>query len=159
MIKFGAKRVILMKSRKTLSEALDTEFATDLVPVNEESKELAIPEEKNTDAEEAEADFGDVRLTLQELIRTGSQAVTDMHDIAKNDEQARSFEVLATLIKTVSETAEKLLDSHEKKKKIRGMDSEKKIAQPDVGGVSIDKAVFVGTTSDLLKQLKGKDSG
>lgn len=145
-----------MKSRKTLSQALDTEFVTDLIPVNEEVKEI-VPYENSKDTTEAEEDFNTVRETLHELIKTGSIAISDMHSIAQGDEQARSFEVLATLIKTVSETADKLLDSHEKKKKIKEVGEEKKIAQPDIGGVSIDKAVFVGTTSDLLKQLKSKD--
>lgn len=144
-----------MKSRKTLSQALDTEFATDLVPVNEEAREI-VPAENNNDAVEADEDFENVRVTLQELIKTGSIAISDIHSIAQNNEEARSFEVLATLIKTVSETADKLLDSHEKRKRIRNVEG-KKLLEPEGGGVSIDKAVFVGTTSDLLKQLKSKD--
>jgi N-methylhydantoinase A/oxoprolinase/acetone carboxylase beta subunit len=144
-----------MKSRKMLSQALDTEYVSDLVPVNEESKEI-VPAEKNYDAVEADEDFENVRMTLQELIKTGSIAISDIHSIAQNNEEARSFEVLATLIKTVSETADKLLDSHEKRKKIRNVEG-KKLIEPEGGGVSIDKAVFVGTTSDLLRQLKSKD--
>jgi len=144
--------------KKRLSQALDTEFVTDLTPINEEAKEIVPFEEKNGDADEANEDFENVRATLQELIKTGSIAISDIHSIAQTDEQARSFEVLATLIKTVSETADKLLDSHEKRKRLREINSgEKKIIQPEGGGVSIDKAVFVGTTSDLLKQLKSKD--
>lgn len=145
-----------MKSRKTLSQVLDTEYVTDLIPVNEEAKEIVPFEEKSADDKQADEDFDNVRMTLQELIKTGSIAISDIHSIAQNNEEARSFEVLATLIKTVSETADKLLDSHEKRKKIRSVEG-KKILEPEGGGVSIDKAVFVGTTSDLLRQLKEKE--
>ena len=144
-----------MKSRKTLSQALNTEYISDLVPVNEEAREI-VPAGNSNDAVEADEDFENVRMTLQELIKTGSIAISDIHSIAQNNEEARSFEVLATLIKTVSETADKLLDSHEKRKKIRNVEG-KKLLEPEGGGVSIDKAVFVGTTSDLLRQLKSKD--
>lgn len=141
-----------MKIQKTLSNALETEYipVTDLVPVDEQGKEVA----KLSD--DAEVDFKDARDTLQELIKTGCDAVKDMHQIAQGDEAARSFEVLATLIKTVSETTEKLLNTHEQKNRLKGGFEGRKIAEPP-GGVQVDKAIFVGTTSDLLKQLKSKD--
>ena len=143
-----------MKIHKDLSTALDTEFEPthELVPVKLEEKEQPV----TTISEEAEKDFNESREVLRGLITKGAEAIGDMHSIAQSNEEARSFEVLATLIKTVGETTEKLIGVHEKKKKLAEADlSGHKIA--DNGKVSIDKAVFVGTTSDLLKSLREKD--
>lgn len=141
-----------MKINKSLSTALDTEFVSDKT-----TEIVPVPIDENALEESAENDFKRVRETLHGLIDTGSVAISDMHHIAQHDEQARSFEVLATLIKTVSETAEKLLDSHDKKNKIRGFTPDRRMVDPSMTGINVDKAVFVGTTADLLKQLKSRD--
>jgi len=136
-----------MKIHSTLSKELETEF----VP----SKEVKVVDEEieNTVISvEAEDDYEKVRKTLHNLIETGNTAISNMHEIAQSDEQARSFEVLATLIKTVTETADKLLDSHEKKKKLIEP-TNSKTKRIDTG-VSIDKAVFVGTTDELLTKIQ-----
>jgi hypothetical protein len=141
-----------MKIHKALSNALDTDFETigELVPVEEQNTAVKI-------SEDAEADFEKSRTVLNDLITKGAEAIDDIHAIAQSNEEARSFEVLAVLIKTVGETTEKLMSVHEKKKKLGEMDIQGHKVADNGKGVNIDKAVFVGTTSDLLKSLREKD--
>ena len=60
---------------------------------------------------------------------------------------------MATLMKTVADTTKDLFDLQKKTKDLKGGDDNKKL---DETNVTIDKAVFVGTTAELLHQLKNR---
>lgn len=126
----------------------------------DDHKELVVPKKQELEPvaennEDVESDYKLSRTTLKNLIQTGNDAVATLADLADASQQARVYEVLATLIKTVGETTNTLYDIHKKTKELKGVPSEKKIL--DTGeGINIDKAVFVGTTAELLDQLKGK---
>jgi hypothetical protein len=66
----------------------------------------------------------------------------------------RAFEVLGQLIKTQSENLDKLLKLQKDKKEL--LKSEEQPATQQ--NIAIDKAVFVGSTADLLKKLKNESS-
>lgn len=136
--------------QKTFSKHFDVDYKPidELVPVPIEKEEIEKTENQTED------DFQNVRKTLNSLIEKGSVAIEDMHSIALDDGSARSFEVLATLIKTVGETTEKLLSAHEKKVKLRVEKGEK---LDNRNGVSIDKAVFVGTPAELMRKIKAEE--
>jgi hypothetical protein len=55
------------------------------------------------------------------------------------------------MLKNLSDMTDKLMALHEKRKKL---EADAKKNNQMAGGVSVDKAVFVGTTSDLLKEIK-----
>ena len=138
-------------SKAVLAEVLGIEDHKELVVPRKQ--ELEPVEEVNPDAADIEHDYKLSRKTLHELIETGNQAVVTLADLADASQQARVYEVLATLIKTVGETTNSLYDIHKKTKEIKGGVAGKKIL--DTGdGINIDKAVFVGTTSDLLREIK-----
>jgi hypothetical protein len=88
------------------------------------------------------------------LIDKGNSAIEGITDLAKESESPRAYEVLATLIKTVADTTKDLYDLQKKTKDLTS--EEKKVADASV--TNIDKAVFVGSTSDLLKQIKDKEN-
>jgi hypothetical protein len=88
------------------------------------------------------------------LIDKGNSAIEGITDLAKESESPRAYEVLATLIKTVADTTKDLYDLQKKTKDLKT--EEKKVAEASV--TNIDKAVFVGSTSDLLKQIKDKEN-
>jgi len=139
-------------SKAVLAEVLGIDDHKELTIPKKQTQELASIEQTN---EDVEADYKFSRSTLKNLIHTGNQAVSTLADLADASQQARVYEVLATLIKTVGETTNSLYDIHKKTRELKGASSEKKIL--DTGeGINIDKAVFVGTTSELLDQLKGK---
>jgi hypothetical protein len=97
-------------------------------------------------------DYEESRKTLKELVRKGNDAIDHLMSIATDTEHPRAFEVVATLIKNTAEANEKLMVMQ---KSIRDM---KNIKQKD-SGVNVDKAIFVGSTAELNKLLKGKKDG
>jgi hypothetical protein len=97
-------------------------------------------------------DYEESRKTLKELVRKGNDAIDHLLAIATDTEHPRAFEVVATLIKNTAEANEKLMIMQ---KSVRDM---KNIKQKD-SGVNVDKAIFVGSTAELNKLLKGKKDG
>lgn len=147
------------KVNESLSQSLGIEFVPEQKP--EPKKELITTTTTGTDVvtytdvlsgdeKDSEEDFQKSREVIEELLEKGSQAVESMLEIAENDENARSFEVVATLIKTVSEASKDLYSLHETRKKL------KELTKPPGtgGGFNIDKAVFVGSTKEVLHQMK-----
>lgn len=103
-----------------------------------------------------ENDYNLSRKTFRDLIETGNKALDNLFDLAKASEHPRSYEVLATLIRTVADTTNQLYDLQKKTKDLKDEPVTKKIL-PD-SGVNIEKAVFVGSTNDLLQRIKDGDA-
>ncbi len=106
---------------------------------------------------EAEQDFVDVRQNLKNLAAEGEQAMADLLDVAKRGQDARSFEVVADLMRTVLLANKDLLDLHKKK-----VDLEIFNAQAEEPKKEEEKApqnvtnnlLFVGSPDDLLRRLR-----
>ena len=99
-------------------------------------------------------DYETSRQTSLELIEKGKIAIDEMLMFAKESESARAYEVVATMIKTISETNEKILDMN---KKIRDITNYQKNKDNINKGTTnnIEKAViFTGTTAELTKVIK-----
>lgn len=96
-------------------------------------------------------DYDETRETYQELIEKGKNAIDDMLAIARETENPRAFEVVATLLSTVSDTNNKLMDLQ---KKIRNLSE----TSGDKGTTKIKNAIFVGSTAELAKMVKGMKS-
>lgn len=97
-----------------------------------------------------DADYQESRKTYKELIEKGNQAIDHLLAIASETEHPRAFEVVATLIKNTSEANEKLLNMQKVMREMKGMKT------GDNSKVSVDKAIFVGSTAELSKLIKGK---
>jgi hypothetical protein len=137
---------------KSMSEIFDVEPKQQTLPVVEQ-KTLPIVETKfGTPArleQDLDQDYEESRKTLKELVKKGNDAIDHLMAIATDTEHPRAFEVVATLIKNTAEANEKLMTMQ---KAVRDM---KNIKQKD-GGVNVDKAIFVGSTAELNKLLKGR---
>ena len=105
---------------------------------------------KNLDGD-LDDDYQESRQTLKELVVKGNQAIDHLLAIASETEHPRAFEVVATLIKNTAEANEKLMVMQ---KTIRELKNIKK----NDSGVNVDKAIFVGSTSELSKLLKAKNA-
>ena len=105
---------------------------------------------KNLDGD-LDADYAESRQTLKDLVVKGNQAIDHLLAIASETEHPRAFEVVATLIKNTAEANEKLMVMQ---KTIRELKNIKK----NDSGVNVDKAIFVGSTSELSKLLKAKNA-
>lgn len=129
----------------------------DVVPVEPKEQPLVVPQESQSPTEslELKQDLVDAydqsKSNLQDLIDTGKDGLEEILQIAKAGQHPRAFEVFATLLKNVGELNDKLMDNQ---KKIRDISGAKKESG---GDTKINNAVFVGSTSELSKLLKGKE--
>jgi len=128
--------------------------ALGMEPIEETKKEVVeyTQPEPPVDTDKDE-DYLLVRSTLRNLIEKGNDAIEEIATIARQNESARGFEVVANLIKTVGDTSKDLYNLQKTKRDLRDIDLGKKV---DETNISVDKAVFVGTTADLLKSIKAK---
>jgi hypothetical protein len=138
---------------KELSKALGIEHEQEILPPVKK-QDVAVQPEPTEDQEDQKNDYVLARRTFRDLIDKGNDAIEGISDLAKQSESPRAYEVMATLMKTVAETTKDLFDLQKRKKDLAG-GNEKKL---DETAITIDKAVFVGTTAELLKKVKGNEN-
>lgn len=128
----------------------------DINPLEEKKKEVVeiIPAPKELDSEVHE-DIAFARSNIKNLIRQGNSAVGDILEVARASEHPRAYEVVSTLIKTMAEMNKDLLGIQKTKLELTG----EKPQQQEQQTINVDKAVFVGSTTDLIKQMKEKKNG
>ena len=97
-----------------------------------------------------EADYVYQRETFYTLVEKGSTAIDGILELAKEGEHPRGYEVAGNLIKQVAEVTEKLGDLQEKMKRLKEV--------PDNAPKNVTNALFVGSTAELQKLIKGKKS-
>lgn len=105
-----------------------------------------IPRPKET--EDIDGDYKYSRENLYNLVERGQDAIDGILDLAREGEHPRAYEVAGQLIKNVGEVTEKLLDLQEKMKKLKDV--------PKNAPKNVTNALFVGSTTELSKLLKGK---
>jgi len=139
---------------RTLNIEHDVEPRNDIVPVKPN-----LPA-NHIDLSDADEDYSKVRDTLQDLLDTSQDAINDMVDIAKESDKARDYEVLSGLIKTASDTANKLIMLQQKVLDLKKNNMVKQnIGKPSFGNaqqVNVDQ-IFVGTPADLIRAMKAAD--
>jgi hypothetical protein len=86
---------------------------------------------------------------LQEIIDQGKEAMEEILQIAKQGQHPRAFEVYGTLLKNMVDANKELLGIQ---KQMREMEKKK-----EGSGTTIDKAIFIGSTAELNKLIKGKE--
>jgi hypothetical protein len=130
----------MKKINANLSEIFDVE------PIKEEPKVETLPAVvEYADPVNADADFA--RNNIRELVTQGNQAVNELMLIARDGQHPRAFEVLSGLMKNLADMNKDLLEIQKRKKDL----VPKAEAQ---NNLNIDKAVFVGSTAELVKMLK-----
>ena len=97
--------------------------------------------------EHAETDYRYARENLYDLVERGQDAIDGILDLSKETESPRAYEVAGQLIKTVSDTAEKLIDIQ---KKLKDLEKENDVKTQH-------NHLYVGSTSELQKFLKKKN--
>ena len=122
------------KLNETLSVVLDVE------PIQETTTELVPVNPANDDA-----DFA--RENIRALIQKGNDAVDGILHVAKESEHPRAYEVAATLIKNLSDLNKDLMEIQKRKKDLSPQSQKS-------GDINVDKAVFVGSFTDLVKSIK-----
>jgi len=127
---------------KNLAEILNTDY----IPVVQEDKPITIhqSDENNPDANYSRANY-------YNLIEKGNEALDGILEVAKESQHPRAYEVAANMIKNLSDVTEKLMILQRQQQELQPKEQ-----APT--NIAIDKAVFVGSTADLLKQLKNESN-
>ena len=99
--------------------------------------------------DDVDADYKYQRDNFYNLIEKGQNAIEGILNVAKESDHPRGYEVAGNLIKQVAEVTEKLGDLQEKMKKLKEV--------PNSAPKNVTNALFVGSTTELQKMLKGKN--
>ena len=120
---------------------------TDYMPVaRENDKPITIhqSQENNPDADYSRSNY-------YNLIEKGNEALEGILEVAKESQHPRAYEVAANMIKNLSDVTEKLMILQKQQKELNPQ-----AAEQQTTNINVEKAVFVGSTADLLKQIKNE---
>ena len=137
----------MKKINEKLSQILDIEpitieetvTSTELVEVN-----TAVP------VNVVESDTEYARTNIKELIDAGADAIKELAVVARDSQHPRAYEVMAGMLKNLSDMNKDLLEIQKRKQDLTG------VKESGSNDVNIDKAVFVGSTAELMKLLKSE---
>lgn len=96
-----------------------------------------------------EDDFEYARGNMIATIEKGREALDEILNVAVQNQQARSFEVVATLVKTIADANKDLMELSKRKKDLLKDDNK----SPG----TVNNNLFVGNASELLKMIKNPD--
>ncbi len=129
---------MMNKTNEKLSEVFDLEPI-----VSEEPVQQLVP--INTNVQD-DADFA--RKNIRNLIDTGSVTLNNLLTVANQSQAPRAYEVATALIKNLSELNKDLMEIEKRKQDLTGESAKQ------TKNINVDKAVFVGSTTELVKFLK-----
>lgn len=133
---------------KKINEKLSEIFDVDPINLNPQESSLPSTEVVETNNPvESDTDFA--RSNIKELIKKGTSAVDEILQVAKHSEHPRAYEVAGALIKSMADLNKDLLELQKRKKELQVSSK-----ASDSKDVNIDKAVFVGSTAELMKLIK-----
>jgi len=107
----------------------------------------------NSSNNQLQNDYEFARQNLYDLLTKGAAALDELSEIARQSQHPRSYEVLATLIKNLSEVNDKILIIHKNVKSLEDHPSDEGSTSP----ITVSNAIFVGTTTELLQLTKKKN--
>jgi hypothetical protein len=139
----------MSKQTDNLDEVLGiTDVVENAVETVSSPKPVLVPE-TNHNEDDIDNDYKYQRENFYNLIERGQDAIDGILDLARESEHPRSYEVAGNLIKQVAEVTEKLGDLQTKMKKLKEV--------PNSAPKNVTNALFVGSTAELQKMLKGKE--
>ena len=105
--------------------------------------------DKDTPEGKVDYDYDYSRATYYELIEKGKESLDLMIEVARESEHPRAFEVLAGMVKNISDVNDRLMDLNKKQKEMKAPNKHeaKQITNNNV---------FLGSTTDLQRLLQNK---
>tara|TARA_Y100001937_G_scaffold77722_1_gene105419 strand:+ start:97 stop:558 length:462 start_codon:yes stop_codon:yes gene_type:complete len=138
------------KVNERISEALNVEHEIIEAEVLEESTEVIPAPKKSMKDFHLERDYDDVRANLKDIVEKGSVAIDGILAVASEGDSPRAYEVVATLIKSVSEANKDLIALHKQIKDIKKDDVE------STPRSVTNNSIFVGSTKALQDLVKNQ---
>ena len=135
----------MSKTKDIIDEALGAVELAKSEP--KERKVIPTPQEND----DIENDYKYQRENFYNLVERGTDAIDGILEIARESEHPRTYEVAGNLIKQVAEVTEKLGELQEKMKRLKEV--------PSNAPKNVTNALYVGSTAELQKLLKGKKNG
>ena len=140
-----------MKMTKKFDKLDDTfnvaaEVVTESLPTKVERQK---PDRLTKD--DIEKDYEYTRGNLYSIIEKGQEAINGILELAQESEMPRAYEVAGQLIKSVADATDKLMDLQKKLKDVNEENESK-------GPTTVNNALFVGSTAELQKLLKGQNT-
>lgn len=133
----------MSKINDNLSEIFDIE------PIQQVEVLPAIVNKSNTELvvnDDVELDSALARKNIKGLLDKGGVAIDNLLLVAQESEHPRAYEVAANFIKTLSDLNKDLLEIQKQKQSLR--------PQEITNSINVERAVFVGSTAELLKQIR-----
>jgi hypothetical protein len=109
-----------------------------------------VPRIEDKEKEDVDNDYKYSRENYYNLIERGQDAIQGILDIANESQHPRAYEVAGNLIKQVADTVDKLQDLQGKLKTLKDV--------PNKTSTNIKQALFVGSSAELHKMLKNKNT-
>ena len=121
----------------------------------EQEKSLPVPQRENKRLED---DFDEARKNIKEVLSSSSDILEEAIALAKSSDSPRAWEVVSTLMKTISDVNKDLLSIHDQKEQIK----KKAADQTHHAGQLINQNnqqnnFFVGSPSELNAILSKLD--
>lgn len=132
----------MVNNFESIDKALNTE--TSIIEVESKPSDVKLIKTSHDDIQK---DYEYSRAQLYSLIEKGQEALDGIMELAAESSSPRAYEVAGQILKSVGDTADKLIDLQ---KKMRGIEDENEKTTNNV----TNNAVFVGSTSELQKLLK-----
>jgi len=125
----------------SIEESLGVEFEESAPApiVKQEPKSITTSNSK----EDIDVDYRETRKSLKNLIETGEIAISGILKVAEEGDHPRAYEVVAQMLKTVSDINKDLIDLHKKTKEAKK--EETKLIQKN----TTNNSFYVGSTSEL----------
>ena len=139
-----------------MAKQLDKTFNIAPTEVVVEEKEIETPKvgiqkPDRLNKDDIDKDYEYTRGNLYSIIEKGQEAINGILELAQESEMPRAYEVARQLIKSVSDATDKLMDLQ---KKLKDVNAEEKQGPTSV----TNNALFVGSTADLAKLIKGENA-
>ena len=131
------------KTKDILDEILDIEETTGEL-VEEKPKDIIV---RDDTLDDIDSDYKYQRENFYNLIERGQDAIDGILEVAKQSDHPRSYEVAGNLISQVAEVTEKLSRLQSSMKRLKEV--------PNNAPKNVTNALYVGSTAELQKLLKG----
>lgn len=141
-----SKALGIVVSERT--DVLEGEIMNEMIPSN---TEIVVTEKEPIDAR-LEQDYLDARDRMTDLVNKANSAIEEIMFVAKESEQPRAYEVVAKLIETAAKVQGDIIDLHKKKREAYGKNDT--TPRHTEKGINVDKAIFVGTSKEMLELAK-----
>lgn len=140
--------------KNTVTDNLNDIFQVEgeLVDTKQPSLRRENFEARTRNDDDIQKDYKYARENLYDVIERGTEALDYLLEVAKASEHPRAFEVVGTLTKTLVDANKDLLDIQKKVKDLQKEDKDNSDTPQN-----ITNALFVGSTAELQKLIKGNN--